>query len=417
MVFITWAEDGVTIRNCSWMDLIVGNMRPDWFMDSRGSMVDVQYLGDEHIYHRGVPRLVKKWRKKDFADHYFTMSMQRLPAADGVHWPLVLNIPGEGFGDDGLQHYFDHEVLSEEDEAPFLIDEAFIAAGGECPERGSSPGANETEAAGPPQGGGVPSNLHIDSAAWRSITHTESPVWTGVTEESTGGSHDAPAVSGSASENGVVLEACFDTAASALLYSLAYSTAEPAWTGMRFYDEDDDGCFMTPNGGEDGEGVIVEVGADGTHTALHGPFTPSMKRFDIDGFRAGLSLLDDVSGFQGVTAEHVLGQTSLHFARTRDEQPATVKVAYALGDSPEIGYHSIRGCLAVTQVPTCSGQGLTSPEPDCATEWICAPESPDRLLAEANLGADYTDVDAMASAGVKRISLVLLLGVVGMWIV
>jgi len=47
------------------MDLgIIGNVRPDWFMDKIGGGCDVQYLGDQHIYYEGVPRLVKQWRKQ-----------------------------------------------------------------------------------------------------------------------------------------------------------------------------------------------------------------------------------------------------------------------------------------------------------------------------------------------------------------
>jgi hypothetical protein len=54
-----------TIANCTYQDLgVIGNIRPDWFMDSLGSAVDVQYLGDQHVYHDGVPRLVKQWRKQ-----------------------------------------------------------------------------------------------------------------------------------------------------------------------------------------------------------------------------------------------------------------------------------------------------------------------------------------------------------------
>lgn len=54
----------------------------------RGVSTDVQYIGDSHVYYKGKPKLVKQWRKQDFANQYFTMSMQRLPGNDGVHWPV-----------------------------------------------------------------------------------------------------------------------------------------------------------------------------------------------------------------------------------------------------------------------------------------------------------------------------------------
>lgn len=109
MWFITWKndtealDDDITkIEDCGWLDLqVVGNVRPDWFMDKVGADTDVQYLGNQHVYHEGEPRLVKQWRKKDFASQYFTMSMlENTDASDGIHWPMILNVPGEGFGDD-----------------------------------------------------------------------------------------------------------------------------------------------------------------------------------------------------------------------------------------------------------------------------------------------------------------------------
>lgn len=115
MVFITWkngtTDDNVAnIQNCTWLDLqIVGNVRPDWFMDKRGDDTDVQYLGDQHVYYNGMPKLVKQWRKKDFANQYFTMSMLGNPSDDGIHWPMILNVPGEGFGKfgfDGAESFY-----------------------------------------------------------------------------------------------------------------------------------------------------------------------------------------------------------------------------------------------------------------------------------------------------------------------
>ena len=74
MMFISWkngTEVGSTpsdpnqIESCEWLDLaVVGNIRPDWYLDARGDSTDVQYLGDQHVYHDNQPRLVKQWRKK-----------------------------------------------------------------------------------------------------------------------------------------------------------------------------------------------------------------------------------------------------------------------------------------------------------------------------------------------------------------
>merc|ERR1719409_2438060 len=103
MTFIRWSKRG-RIEFCSWLNLtIIGNMRADWFLDKRGGgSIDAQYLGKEHIYYQGEPRLVRKWRKNDFVNTDFTVSIDEYAGADGVHWPLVLNIPGEDAGPDSL---------------------------------------------------------------------------------------------------------------------------------------------------------------------------------------------------------------------------------------------------------------------------------------------------------------------------
>jgi hypothetical protein len=83
MMFIYWkndtevgSSDPAQIAECNWLNLrIIGNIRPDWFIDDRGDSTGVQYLGKKHVLHGSKPRLVKQWRKKDFANQYFVMSM------------------------------------------------------------------------------------------------------------------------------------------------------------------------------------------------------------------------------------------------------------------------------------------------------------------------------------------------------
>merc|ERR1712107_643193 len=119
MYFITWKDgkvpvgetDPSLIDECNMMDLaVIGNIRPDWFLDDRGSDTDVQYLGDQHAYYAALdkPKLMKQWRKKDFANQYFVMSMQGNPPAanksnnteapieDTLHWPLIRTFPEKG---------------------------------------------------------------------------------------------------------------------------------------------------------------------------------------------------------------------------------------------------------------------------------------------------------------------------------
>jgi len=171
MTFLKWSGDiGSKITSCMWMNMsVVGNVRPDWFLDKRGGgSIDVQYLGKEHIYYMGEPRLVSKWRKNDMRNTYFTVSVDELVGFRGVHWPLVVNVPGEGIMPfDTLQKFYNHEVLAEDDEAPFLLDETYVAAGGSCKKiPGGGPGRL------PPWH--LPSELDKDTNSWRSVEWTGS---------------------------------------------------------------------------------------------------------------------------------------------------------------------------------------------------------------------------------------------------
>jgi rubredoxin len=115
----------------------IGNIRPDWFLDSRpyeGGIAS-QYLGNQHIVHDGKPTLVKQWRKSDFAENYFVMSMQEHPGADGIRWPLQIAVPGEAAGPDTLRVMTQHKLLNagnDETMKQFLIDQEYVAAGGVC---------------------------------------------------------------------------------------------------------------------------------------------------------------------------------------------------------------------------------------------------------------------------------------------
>mmetsp|Transcript_5501 Transcript_5501/g.15906 ORF Transcript_5501/g.15906 Transcript_5501/m.15906 type:complete len:668 (-) Transcript_5501:427-2430(-) len=344
MVFIDWAADG-SIENCMWMDLaIIGNVRPDWFMDDRGSSTDVQYLGDSHVYYLGKPRLVKQWRKKDFANQYFTMSMQRLPGPDGIHWPLILNIPGEGFGDDFLQHWHGHRVLDESEESHFLLDEAHVAGGGSCPQSGSS------GSAGPPTGQveHVPSNLEVDQAAWITKVYTASPIWTPPAPSDDGG--DSSGLSQSVSA-GVQVEACFDGAASHLRFSLTLDLAAPAWAAVGFRGTDE--CLMTPRGGGDGEIVFAQPDAAAAYQLLYGPLSPDTKHFEdaaLSGFLQRLSPVGEAAGFSSNLAEYRNGQLVLGFTRSYDATPTTFNLTYAYGRDQQVGYHASRGCFTITPV-------------------------------------------------------------------
>eukprot|EP00928_Gymnodinium_smaydae_P018924 TRINITY_DN1720_c0_g2_i2.p1 TRINITY_DN1720_c0_g2~~TRINITY_DN1720_c0_g2_i2.p1 ORF type:complete len:686 (+),score=117.07 TRINITY_DN1720_c0_g2_i2:248-2059(+) len=345
MVFIHYFDNG-TISDCGWMDLaIIGNIRPDWFMDDRGDSTDVQYLGDSHVYYKGEPRLVKQWRKKDFANQYFTMSMQRLAGKDGVNWPLILNVPGEGFGDDFLQDYTNHRLVEESETDDFLLDEAHVKAGGSCPKIGGG-GANS----GPPTGQTehIPSNLEVDKAAWSSIVYTGSPVWKAPEPKSDGQSAGSVQVT-----KEVTAMACFDEKTSALRLSIKAEMPSAAWAAVTFRDTEE--CLMTPRGGGNADMVYASLGSDGYYSMHFGPLTPSTKRFqDLDNFEGTLKPINEIKDFQGASAEFINGALMFSFSKTYSSKPSTpLYMNFAFGNNGKIGYHKSRACFELAELPTC----------------------------------------------------------------
>jgi len=147
LVFLQWTNgtdftDVSQISSCMTQRVNgVGNIRPDWFLDSRPySSPDIasQYLGNQHIIHDGKPTLVKQWRKSDFAENYFVMSMQEHAGTDGIRWPLQIAIPGEAAGPDTLRVMTQHKLLDANNDEVlrmFLIDQEYMAAGGVCKSR------------------------------------------------------------------------------------------------------------------------------------------------------------------------------------------------------------------------------------------------------------------------------------------
>lgn len=356
MYFIDWSEDsepGVDdiskITSCTWLSLqVIGNVRPDWFMDDRGSSTDVQYLGDQHVYHNGKPRLVKQWRKKDFASQYFTMSMQANVGDDGVHWPLILNIPGEGFGDDLLQEYGNHTLLTDEDEGLFLLDEAYIASGGTCiPSAEVSPEEQQKQH--------IPSNLEVDPYAWETKIYTFSPIWKPplVVDDATSTSDAAIGFTQAGSSTS--LYSCYDSSSNSVQLKITYETEDPSsWLGLSFRDSEE--CTMTPTGGGSAEFILISDG----DTASHGALQPSLKSFSsslISSIFDDLVPLDEVDGYGEVDVTNDEKSVTLQFTKMVEGPSSTPDVLYlnyAYGSSPTFGYHSSRGCFEVRSFPSCS---------------------------------------------------------------
>uniref|UniRef100_A0A7R9WLG7 Uncharacterized protein n=1 Tax=Pseudictyota dubia TaxID=2749911 RepID=A0A7R9WLG7_9STRA len=419
MYFIEWADsyvaradggyDANDVAECGYMDMkVIGNIRPDWFMDARGASTDVQYLGNQHIFYptgaieNGAPvrpRLAKQWRKRDFADHYFTMSMQAHPGEDGVHWPLVLNVPGEGFGDDSIQHYFNHTLLVEgEGDGIFLIDEAYEALGGVCAEI-ARPGGDGPPALEEP----FPSDLEVDENSWFSNEYTYSPVWIppmkvdeGDCEHHTKSDEEGGMAVTQAGDSTTVAS-CFDAASGQVHLSVTFKDIGVAdeespipWLALGFRDTEE--CLMTPRGGGDGEIILVRSSVDDPETLVagHGPLPAAARRFDAGAFGSLESLvaLDAAPGFSDAIATRGEDEVNLSFRMSTatllsvpssEAQPVLSKMmseggsdsgmkapdvmhlSYAYGSSDTIGIHVARGCFKVIEFPKCpteeNGQG------------------------------------------------------------
>jgi len=357
MFFFDYADGGVdTITNCTWLDLsVIGNVRPDWFMDARGASTDVQYLGNSHVYHLGQPKLVKQWRKKDFASQYFTMSMQMNAGDDGVHWPLILNIPGEGFGDDMLQHYHNHTLLTDDDESLFLLDQQYEADGGTCVNIGSG-------GSGPPTGQfeHVPSNLEVEDVGWRSIVYTASPVWEGPPASSETGRGESRAEVTVAP--GVSVAYCARDGA--VRISTSFEVGEPVWAAVT--ERETEECLMTPRGGGPGHVVFAQPQPDGSVTLGEGELQPALKNF-ANAEATHAEFLAGLSGeVEGGSVEYVDGVMSLTFSLIDAAEPLHLSFAY--GEGAELGYHATRECFELTDIPDCDASPANSLDscPDCS---------------------------------------------------
>jgi len=451
MYFITWENstdvqlgetDPTLIEECNYLDLaVIGNIRPDWFLDDRGDDTDVQYLGDQHVYYASeIPRLVKQWRKKDFASQYFTMSVAGNPPLknstgdDTIHWPLVLNIPGEGFGDDMLQVYQNHELLTDDDDDIFDLVQNLEASGGSCPllTTGMGPegeGDGQGMAFGPPVNEvHVPSNLEVDENSWFTSVYTFSPVWQPPMKvEEYGGPSEGVAVT---EEGRVRVESCYDPSAKSVNLSVEFLDIEtiPTAEGLRLpwlsvgYRESEI-CSMTPIGGGDSKIILVNQPPTQNFPKAYmgsmGPNTKRMEQSAIGSIYGSLWPLEDSVGYSGVSlSAPMLGgppvmasrsvntaasSTSvvLSFRQDFDEIPESMHLMYAIGMSPQIGIHTSRSCFEVKEFPTCSTTDLAGFSPPAEATGVMESETSSSSAVSAVstlLGAIVATIVSLALA-------------------
>jgi len=444
MYFITWKNstdvkvgetDPSLIAECGYMDLmVIGNIRPDWFLDDRGDDTDVQYLGDQHIYYASsIPRLAKQWRKKDFASQYFTMSVAGNPpsknSTDDIRWPLVLNIPGEGFGDDMLQVYANHSLLSDDDDDIFDLVQNLEASGGSCPLLTSGMGDGEGGEAsfGPPNNEvHVPSNLEVDSNSWFTNVYTFSPVWQPPMKAQEGTSDASSGVA--VTEAGrVTVESCYDQTSKSVKLSVEFQDIEaiPTEIGMQLpwmsigYREDEI-CSMTPVSGGNTELIMISQSVEEVFPkAYTGSMGPSTKRFDQDAISSiyeSFQPLDEAIGYNDVSlvapmlggSEGTMlsrsatpnGSVVLSFSQQFDQKPDALHLMYAIGMTATLGIHTSRSCFEIVEFPTCSSSSSSDADLSYSVaESILSgspPDSSTETESAANTVALFTTFGSLA---------------------
>lgn len=413
MYFISWKDDktdpvqpgevdGTKIDECSMIDLaVIGNIRPDWFLDKRGDSTDVQYLGDQHVFYATgdesdgtVPKLVKQWRKKDFASQYFVMSMMGNPPnklaqnanatiEENMHWPLILNIPGEGFGDDMLQVYRNHEVLSDDDKELFQLVENFEASGGACIDIRAEMGGDDSEGFGPPvleEGEGIPSNLEVDPNSWFSNEYTYSPIYEAPEiNDANQSSGTVPEMNGASFSGGksvlevseqVTVEACYDEATQLMDMSIHFHDIEPTSDGilpwMAVGYRPSELCAMTPTDGGNTTIILLTQSDAGTAPeAYKTQLPPEAKGMSEDALNSMITEMQPLgdaeeytdvfvsSGFAATQVERSSfeddGTISLYFKQAF--LPNMMHLTYAIGMTSQLGSHTTRVCFEMQATP------------------------------------------------------------------
>jgi hypothetical protein len=358
MIFIKELQNGT--KKCTKMDMgVVGNIRPDWFMDNRGAQTGVQYIGNQHLYLKGAedPTLVKQWRKKDFADMYFVMSITAEPDENGHHWPVQRNDPGEGFGDDNLHTFWNHEMLTDEDKDIFLVDEGL-----DCREIGGS------EQDGPPSiEEEKPSNLNVDEAGWVNIEYTyspEGPSLEDAMEEAVSGDCEG-AASSSSSSSSVAVDLGKD--GTALLCKLPdgklagrvmFDTQNEVYLALGIRpDGAPDHCEMYP-----AIGVVGHELDDGAWAVETGDIVRQLKAFEPTA--AQLASFEAVPANGEFSRDGTTSEMTFTGVASLPATDPTLKLAWSFGRSPQFGYHADRGCaeVPVSKVPDCTGYAPPSAE-------------------------------------------------------
>lgn len=211
---------------------------------------------------------------------------------------------------------------------------------------------------GPPVGEEVvhiPSNLEIDTASWRSIEYTASPVWSAPPPPSASG---ASATTVETKNDRVKADVCYDAAAGEYEVTMEVDMAAAAWAAVGFRQSAR--CLMTPGNGEDGEVVVATPDATGTYTLAHGALPASLRStHSLDGisaFTEALGGLGAAAGFGASSSTYADATLTISFRRAHASSTTPLSLNFAIGSTASVGYHQSRGCMPeLTSIAPCGG--------------------------------------------------------------
>merc|ERR1711906_23200 len=194
----------------------------------------------------------------------------------------------------------------------------------------------------------------------------------------------------------ITVKSCYDADAKAVELSFEFTNFEMIggtdlpWMALGYRESDQ--CLMNPVGGGDTELILISGDEDAYFTLLP-KLAKSMDGAAISSIYENMTLLNEKDGYSHVDlhlpskslavtkSAHSGAEDSviLHFKQTMSEAPEVMHLMYAIGSTPEVGYHRTRKCFAVTEFPTCPSKDdetTTGASMPAAGETVVQMESP-----------------------------------------
>lgn len=267
--------------------------------------------------------------------------------------------------------------MSDDDDDLFLLDEALVASGGSCEQTGQGGGV------GPPTGTvKIPSNLEIDENSWFSNEYTFSPVWDpppkpvpeqGLVDE------DGDRTQAITEAGKVTIGSCYDSTSQSVEMTFSFNDIDETdqgglpWIAIGYRQDEE--CVMNKNGA-DTDIILIAAAPSGAANAFKGKLPAAARSRNetaVTSIYTTLSPLESAERYSdvsltapsddGVTEQERSSSSDsvvLSFKQSMDQVPEVMHLMYAVGSTPQMGYHATRMCFEVTQFPDCAGVPTSS---------------------------------------------------------